>query len=175
MNIFLISDQHYNHSNILGFKRSDGTLLRPGFDDVNHMNEHMIECHNKVVRPNDKIYFLGDVAMGNATTFDKIMARLNGEKVLIKGNHDGLKLSQYAKWFKDVRAYHVMDKFVLSHIPIHVESLSRWRANLHGHLHYQTVKLPNGQPDDRYLCLCMEQHHINYTPIAFEEIRKMRS
>lgn len=169
-NNFLISDQHFHHSNILTFLREDGTPLRTGFDDVNHMNEVMIERHNSVVTTKDKVYFLGDTAICNSTKFGEIMSRLNGEKVLIKGNHCNLTSSQYLKYFKDIRSCHTLDKFILTHIPIHPDSLSRWRANIHGHLHYQNVRLPNGELDHRYINVCVEQ--INYTPVPFEVIRK---
>lgn len=170
MKTFLISDHHFNHHNILNFKRDDGTPLRV-FDNTSHMNEYMIECHNKVVGVNDKVYFLGDVAMGNVTEFDNIMCRLNGEKILIKGNHDCLKLANYVKWFKDIRATHILDKFILSHIPIHVESLGRWKANIHGHTHYRAVESSPHHEDKRYYSVCVERQ--NYTPVDFEYIRSL--
>lgn len=159
---FLISDTHFGHSNILTFKRDDGTPLRP-FSSVEEMDEVMINNWNSVVGKKDKVYHLGDLLFSNRK-LQEVMPRLNGTKVLIKGNHDNLKLSQYAQFFKDVRAYHVLDKMVLSHIPIHLNSLERWRANLHGHLHSNLIN------DKRYINLSVEQ--INYTPIDFEEIRE---
>jgi calcineurin-like phosphoesterase family protein len=129
----------------------------------------MIEQHNKVVGVHDKIYFLGDIAMGNATSFDTIMSRLNGEKVLIKGNHDGLNLSNYVKWFKDIRATHVLDRFLISHIPVHPDSLGRWKANLHGHTHYRDVEISPHHKDTRYYNLSVEKH--DYSPVDFEAIR----
>ncbi len=66
---------------------------------------------------------------------------------------------------------------VLSHIPLHPESLARWGANVHGHLHTNNVmkhdvKNPSKPMiiDDRYICVCMEQ--INYTPISLEDVKK---
>ena len=67
------------------------------------------------------------------------------------------------KYFKDIRGTHQLDKFILSHIPIHPESLSRWRGNIHGHVHDNTLQ------DDRYINVSVE--NINFTPIDFEEIR----
>jgi len=95
--------------------------------------------------------------------------RVNGEKVLIKGNHDIEKLSAYTPYFKDVRACHQLDKFILTHIPIHPQSLSRWKANIHGHLHSNKVML-DGVPDPRYICVSVEQ--INFTPISLETLKK---
>lgn len=163
MNIFLIGDTHFGHSNILTFKKEDGSLLRPGFDDITDMDETIIRNWNKVVGAKDKVYHLGDVGFKNFTQTSLILSRLNGEKVLIKGNHDNLKLSQYAQHFKDVRAYHQIDKFVLSHIPVHPDSIARWKGNIHGHLHHRNID------DNRYWNVSVEQ--INYTPISFEELK----
>lgn len=168
-NIFLASDYHFGHSNLLTFKRSDGTPLRV-FDDVDHMNEYMVMQHNRVVGPNDKIYMLGDIALSKK--YLPILARMNGEKVLIKGNHDLDKASEYLKYFKDIRASHQLDGMLLTHIPIHPESLSRWKANIHGHLHANRVMTSFSMlPDHRYISVCVEQLD-DYTPISLEEIKK---
>lgn len=168
--IFLISDQHFGHSKpYTTFLREDGTLLRPhGSFQIG--DEAMIENHNKVVRQSSKVYFLGDVFMTTKSQeIDRIMYRLNGEKVLIKGNHDVAKLDIYARHFKDVRAYHVLANLALSHVPLHPDSISqRCLGNVHGHLHYHTVKDSSGKDDPRYLNVSVER--INYTPIALEEV-----
>jgi calcineurin-like phosphoesterase family protein len=169
-NIFFCSDHHFYHQNILTFKRDDGTPLRE-FQDVNHMNEIMVQRHNERVRPNDKVYFLGDVTMSRNARGLEILGRMNGEKVLIKGNHDLCKPQQYLQYFKDIRGSHQFDGMVLTHIPIHPDSLARWGLNVHGHLHYQVVRLPLSQiPDRRYYNVSMER--INYTPVSLEEVKK---
>lgn len=169
-NIFFCSDHHFYHQNILTFKRDDGTPLRE-FSDVNHMNEIMVQRHNERVRPNDKVYFLGDVTMSRNARGLEILGRMNGEKVLIKGNHDLCKPQQYLQYFKDIRGSHQFDGMILTHIPIHPDSLARWGLNVHGHLHYQVVRLPLSQiPDRRYYNVSMER--INYTPISLEEVKK---
>lgn len=170
-NIFFASDHHFHHENILTFKRGDGSPLRV-FQDANHMNEHMVSQHNNRVRPGDKVYFLGDVTMHRSAKSLEILSRMNGEKVLIKGNHDLCKAEQYLRYFKDVRAYHQFQGIILSHIPIHLGCLSRWKINVHGHLHANVVELQLSQlPDTRYINVSMEQLD-NYTPISLEEIKK---
>ena len=166
-NIFLCSDHHFGHANILTFTTEDGSRVRD-FTSVEHMDETMVENHNRVVSPKDKVYFLGDVAFHNRTL--ATVARLNGEKILIKGNHDLEKLSAYENYFKDVRGSHQLAGFILTHIPIHSDSLSRWTANVHGHLHTRQVQL-NGHNDPRYLNVSMEQ--INFTPIALENVMQL--
>ena len=90
MNTFLISDTHFGHKNILSFKRNDGTSLRPAFNSIEEHDEFLIDNWNKVVSPTDKIYHLGDVGFYNVSKLLEVMSRLNGRKVLIKGNHDNL-------------------------------------------------------------------------------------
>lgn len=176
MNIFFASDHHFHHKNILTFKDADNNPLRV-FDDVEEMNTHMVESHNRVVRPSDKVYFLGDVSMSRNAKGLEILGRMQGEKILVKGNHDLCTANQYLKYFKDIRGSHQFDGMILTHIPIHPESLARWGLNVHGHLHSNQVMLHNaaGQvlgPDPRYFNVSMEQ--INYTPISLEEVKALR-
>ena len=43
-NIWVISDTHFRHSNILNFiDHNTGKLVRPMFTDVDAMDEHIIE------------------------------------------------------------------------------------------------------------------------------------
>ena len=167
-NVFLCSDWHLSHSNILGFlcKRT-GERIR-SFANADEMDEHMIAQHNKVVKPGDKVYHLGDV------TFNKknlhLIGRMNGDKVLIKGNHDILPLKEYLPYFRDIRGVHQFEGLLLTHIPVHPESFSRWKANVHGHLHTNKVML-NGVQDPRYYCVSMEQLD-DYTPISLEQLKK---
>lgn len=168
-NVLLISDHHFGHANVLTFMHTDVDKLRPGFSDVTEMDEHMVKCHNDVVKPNDKVYFLGDVCMSHKSL--PILGRLNGKKCLIKGNHDKAKLSQYLPYFYDIRGSHQFDGMLLTHIPTHVESLGRWPVNVHGHTHANYVKNKYGLRDPRYVCVCVEQPHINYTPISLEELK----
>lgn len=165
-NIFLASDHHLGHANILTFTNPNGTKLRE-FDFVEQMDEHIIERHNSVVRRNDKVYFLGDLTFSKKNMH--LVGRMNGDKVLIKGNHDTLELKEYLPYFRDIRGVHQFDGMVLSHVPIHPESLGRWGANVHGHLHHFRV-MKGGQIDPNYISVCMEQ--INYTPISLEDVKK---
>lgn len=167
-NIFFCSDHHFHQKNILTFKQADGTPVRE-FDSVDHMNEIIVERHNSVVRATDKVYFLGDVTMSRNAKGLEILRRMQGEKILIKGNHDLCSAHQYLEHFKDIRACPQFDGVILSHIPIHVESLSRWGLNIHGHLHQNRVKLPDGTIDPRYYNVSMEQ--IDYTPISLEQVK----
>jgi calcineurin-like phosphoesterase family protein len=142
------------------------------------MNEYMVMQHNRVVSPSDKVYFLGDVSMGKNAKALGILHRMNGEKILIKGNHDLASANQYLTYFKDIRGCHQLDGMFLSHVPIHPESLSRWKVNIHGHLHYNRVMMANTYSehgdkviDHRYYNVSMECLD-DYTPISLEELKK---
>jgi calcineurin-like phosphoesterase family protein len=166
--VFLVSDTHFGHAGVCRFMREDGvTKLRP-WDSPEEMDEEMVERWNDTVRPNDKVYHLGDVVINRKSL--SIMSRLNGDKVLIRGNHDIFRDDEYRKYFRELRAYHVMNGMILSHIPIHPESLSRFGTNIHGHLHSNRVML-NKEIDVRYHCVCVEQTP-DFAPILFEDVIK---
>jgi calcineurin-like phosphoesterase family protein len=173
--VFLVSDTHFGHAGVCRFTRNDGcTPLRP-WDDAAEMDEAMVEAWNDRVRPNDKVYHLGDVVINRRAL--SIMSRLNGDKVLIRGNHDIFKDEDYRKYFRELRAYHVMNGMILSHIPIHTESLGRFGVNIHGHLHANRVMrdlATSGRTDmidTRYHCVCVEQTP-DFAPILFEDVIK---
>jgi calcineurin-like phosphoesterase family protein len=165
-NTFLVSDTHFGHMGVCKFLRTDGTKLRP-WDDSEAMDEAMVERWNETVRPTDKVYHLGDVVINRKAL--KIMERLNGDKVLIKGNHDIFKLEDYTPYFRDIRGYHVMPGVgvILSHIPLHIDSHGRFGLNIHGHLHDKRV-MTDGKVDVRYHCVCVEQ--TDYRPISLDEV-----
>ena len=163
--VFVISDPHFSHAGICKFLRNDVTKLRP-WDDVKEMDEAIVSNWNSVVRDVDKIYVLGDVVFHKRDL--PILYRLNGKKILVKGNHDTLDLKDYLPHFKDIRSYSILKQYIMSHIPIHPESLGRWKGNIHGHTHSNLMKLPSGEIDKRYICACVEW--TNYTPIEFDEL-----
>ena len=179
---FLYSDPHFSHAGICQFFRADGvTKLRP-FENATEMDEYLIERFNATVSSRDKVYFLGDIVI-NKKALDAVMPRLNGDKVLIRGNHDIYKLKDYSKYFRDVRGYHILDGMILSHIPIHPDSLGRFGTNIHGHLHEKRVHKAKGinyptgeiiysetEIDTRYHCVCVEQ--TEYAPISFDDVIK---
>ena len=164
--VFLVSDTHFGHAGVCRFLRNDGTKLRP-WDSPEEMDEYMVEAWNKKVRPNDKVYHLGDVVINRRAL--KILALLNGDKVLIRGNHDIFRDTEYRHYFREIRAYHVMNGMILSHIPIHSDSLGRFGTNIHGHLHSNRV-MKDGVVDTRYHCVCVEQ--TDFAPILFEDVIK---
>lgn len=171
--VFLVSDTHFGHAGVCRFTRNDGvTKLRP-WTDPDEMDEAMVKAWNDRVGPNDKVYHLGDVVINRKAL--PILSRLNGDKVLIRGNHDIFKDEDYTPYFRSLRGYHVMNGMILSHIPVHPESLGRFGVNIHGHLHANRVMVPLATSgvvdriDPRYHCVCVEQTP-DFAPILFEDV-----
>ena len=79
--IYFIADTHFNHENIIKY------CNRP-FKNTYKMNEYIIQKWNSVVKKDDTVYHLGDVGFGSLQEVKSLVERLNGTKILIKGNHD---------------------------------------------------------------------------------------
>lgn len=171
-NIFFCSDHHFGHKNILKFGIR-GEL----FSCIEEHNEALVENHNKVVTKRDTVYFLGDLAFGSASL--KYVERMNGNKILIMGNHDKQSMNSYIPIFgaNSINGARYFNKLgasaILTHIPVHPMQLEhRFKINIHGHCHEHIIKRRNllgiRVPDTRYLNVSMEQ--INFTPIAAEDL-----
>lgn len=83
--IFLTSDEHYGHRNIIDYCR------RP-FSSTDEMRETLIKRHNKKV-PNSRNYLtihLGDMFWNSLTRGEcaDILFRLHGRHAFVYGNHD---------------------------------------------------------------------------------------
>jgi calcineurin-like phosphoesterase family protein len=178
---FLVSDTHFGHAGVCRFTHPDDpeVKLRP-WSDPDEMDEEMVRRWNERVRPTDKVYHLGDVVINRRAL--RTLHRLNGDKVLIRGNHDIFRDEEYRTYFRELRAYHVLNGMILSHIPVHEASLGRFGVNIHGHLHASRVKRARGvdartgavlygtDNDLRYHCVCVEQ--TDFAPILLEDVYK---
>ena len=79
---YLISDLHLDHENIIRY------CARP-FSDVEEMNKVLVENWNRIVSPNDTVYFLGDMSYGRDSHDSSFwVKKLNGKIIFIPGNHD---------------------------------------------------------------------------------------
>jgi calcineurin-like phosphoesterase family protein len=148
------------------FKNADSGKMRP-WDDIDKMDADLIQNWNDTVSPDDRVYLLGDVTF-TAANMKKYIPQLNGRICLIPGNHEPTKMRKYFDLFDDVRGYVQRKGFIMSHIPLHPESMARWGLNIHGHLHANKVRNADGTPDLRYYCVSME--HTDYRPIDLNEI-----
>lgn len=165
MKTWFISDTHFSHANIIKYgERPYRSVAEMDFDLVNRWND--------AVSSGDKVYHLGDVGGMTKTMMGLVVGALNGRKVLVKGNHDNLKLSAYAEYFYDIRATHLLGTgrndvthLVLSHVPLHPESIKRGWVNVHGHRHQR------GSPPGPYVSVSVEM--TGYRPLEMKEVAEM--
>lgn len=79
--IWFTSDLHFGHMTIIE------KAYRP-FSTVDEMNQTLIDNWNAVVSPEDTVWILGDVVMGQFAENIHLLGELNGQKALVPGNHD---------------------------------------------------------------------------------------
>lgn len=87
-NRLFTSDHHFGHANILKYEdemRRDAHGER--FSSVNMMDDYLVDQWNATVAPGDVVYCLGDFCYMFQQMCD-VLPFLNGEKILITGNHD---------------------------------------------------------------------------------------
>jgi calcineurin-like phosphoesterase family protein len=166
--IWFISDTHFYHENIIQY------CGRP-FKDAEFMNEFMIEEWNKVVKPQDHVWHLGDVAMGfggNQGKITNLLSRLNGKKRACVGNHDPIKAQWFQQGFEKIELWRGFkdEGFTCVHIPLQIEQLRDGHVCVHGHIHNNLVTDKFGKPDPRYICVCVE--HTNYAPVNMDVIKE---
>lgn len=162
--IFVISDTHFGHENILTFTDEHRNVVR-SFSDVDEMDALMIENWNKTVKDEDIVYHLGDVYFGKG---HKVLPFLKGRKRLVLGNHDNPKSDHLMKNFQKIMLLRHFPEFdcILTHIPMHESGIFKVNYNVHGHIHQKD------SPTERHINCSVEV--INYTPIAIEDLMKGR-
>ncbi|MEG1353678.1 MAG: metallophosphoesterase family protein [Bacilli bacterium] len=186
MNYF-ISDLHFRHENILSFDN------RP-FQTVQEMEAKIINNWNKKVNNKDTVYILGDFSLSrDEKVWIEILDKLNGKKVLIRGNHDIVKMSKkLSEKFIEITDYKMIkengNKIIMSHYPIlfYNHSSSKNTYMLYGHVHeryesqliqyfVEQIKDLKSYSKDRYNqgqlynVGCMLDY-MDYTPRSLEEI-----
>ena len=171
--IYFISDTHFNHKNIIKY------CDRP-FESVEQMNDILIKNWNEVVSNDDTIYHLGDFALGSRDLIINIVNKLNGNKYLIRGNHDNWSASTYENFGFNVlkNAPIRLDeyKLILSHIPIPDTQIPKGFINIHGHIHnkklFECIEKyePSKYSVEKHINISCDV--TNFKPINLEEIAK---
>lgn len=153
MKIWVISDTHFYHKNIIKFEN------RP----LDH-NQIIMENWRSQVAPDDLVIHLGDVIFGEekAKTLKATLKRLPGKKILCRGNHDGYPDSSWGKWdwfleagFDAVVDYFVYQNLAFSHAPLTPLPLTTRYGygedvglNIHGHFHRGHTRIPQTGEDE---------------------------
>ena len=133
MTVWFTADTHFRHRNIMML---DG---RP-FDSIEEHDAELIRRWNEKVKPGDTVYHLGDFCFSGVARSQHFKNQLNGDIILIKGNHDG-GMTRMRKVFPNVYKTLQIEiggrKLWLSHRPrkdSHIPTEEEgWL--LHGHTH----------------------------------------
>lgn len=180
--IFFSSDLHFGHERVLQFDN------RP-FQSVEEMDTELVRRWNAKVGKGDLVYVLGDLIWKSRNNdAEAIIKRLNGQILLIKGNHDRFLHNSKAKMalagikdYDDI-AVTLEDgtsrRCILSHYFIPMYNGHRHQAiHLHGHSHFTdeadveidiAEKLNSlGFRNEIYNVGCM---YWNYEPVTLDEI-----
>lgn len=170
--IYFITDTHFHHSNIIKY------CNRP-FKNINEMNETIINNWNSIVTKDDTIYHLGDFCLSSDDEIKSIFNKLNGNKILIRGNHDRKPVKFYEEIGFEVLTHApiILDeyKIMLSHVPLPDAKIKEGYINLHGHIHNKKISddYPKNYSENKHINLSVDV--TNYKPISLEEINKIRS
>ena len=113
---FYIADLHIGHENVIRFDN------RP-FKTVDEMNAEITRRWNQVVGRGDTVYVLGDFIWKKSRGWGDIVPKLNGQIILIRGNHDPKRFPpEIRKMLSGVYDYHELKdngrKVILCHYPI---------------------------------------------------------
>jgi calcineurin-like phosphoesterase family protein len=152
---FLISDTHFDHENIIKYQK------RP-FPTLGCMNYELERRWNAIVRPEDTVYMLGDLAFKHPRQW---LRRLNGNIIYINGNHGDKGVADYLVMHFEGTQY------LLIHDPINVpEHYDGWV--IHGHHHADMLDdYPLINPKTKSVNVSVEL--TKYAPVPFSQIHKL--
>ena len=158
MKFFIISDTHFGHKNII-------TYCNRPFVSVEEMDEAMIKNWNETVSNDDTVLHLGDFGFGSKEYIGSIIKRLNGRKILIKGNHDNWSDDWYREaGFSYVSKFPIVwnDFYLLSHAPLQLSETTPY-FNYYGHVHNDEKYIDNATSR------CVSVERIGYRPLFLFE------
>lgn len=159
--IYFIADTHFNHANIIKY------CNRP-FKDTHEMNEYIIQNWNSVVKKDDTVYHLGDVGFGQLQEVKSLVERLNGTKILLRGNHDfkiGVNTWKEIGFSEVYKKKIVLGNLLLTHTP--TEKVEENQINIFGHIHDK----PLDERFNKKNHICVSCDVVDYTPVSIEMIK----
>ena len=173
--VWFTADTHFGHKNIIRY------CQRP-FVDVEEMNCTLIDNWNSVVSPDDLVFHLGDFSVGGAAEWTSLLNKLNGEIILLLGNHDMNNVNQaFMHRFQCVSMQMLISigkqRIYLNHYPfLCYGGAYRNTWQLFGHVH--TSPYRTGLDSSRLDYLFPTQYDVgvdnnNYHPVSFEKVSEI--
>lgn len=166
MAIYFIGDTHFDDKNIIDFAN------RP-FKNVVEMNNHIVNEWNSVVKKNDIVYIVGDFISENYKNDTiSLINKLNGFKILIRGNHDTMSDEKYHNFGIDKIYDHpiILENFyIISHDAMYVNDSMPY-VNIFAHVHNNPIYKDYGK---HHFCVSVERPAMKYVPIQFNKIKEI--
>lgn len=150
MATYFISDTHFGDKGIIKFERTR-------FENIDEHDQFIIDSINKIVKPTDELWILGDIGQLQLVPY------INGRKYLLMGNHDKRPKKEYLGYFAEVYNHpiYISNRVVLSHRPIPVTDGT---LNVHGHLHGARLDSANH--------FNISAHMIDYKPVSIDVLQQ---
>ena len=134
---FYTSDLHFQHHNLY-------TRGVRSFSCAEDCEEFIMKNFNQVIRPHDNLYILGDLSL--SANYDQLASYLNsinGNKIVIMGNHDKTSTLDRLKADKVIANWHPwkgcrdheLPIFMTHFVPLEAHTGPEPRIYLHGHVH----------------------------------------
>ena len=147
--VWVTSDNHFGHINILTYENRVDKLK---VSTVEEHDQELIRRWNRIVGKDDLVLILGDFSFKKAKDTEELLKLLNGDKVLVRGNHDTfLDDKKFNKsLFKAIYDYKEIkykgQEIALMHYPIQDFKHQNKEVNpavlLFGHIHTFKIKIP---------------------------------
>lgn len=177
--IWFTSDLHFFHDRVLEFHSKRKEIFGK---DIQSAKEAMITLWNSRVSKNDTVYILGDLAFGGVEDKRKLFIRLNGNKVLILGNHDKVpnKLKSYFNHITQIKnlkfkksVYNFLHRdleIIMCHFPMLTwEHKEKGSIMVHGHCHGKVDKI-NEDSKDLRVDVGIDGKLANYDLVSLEKL-----
>lgn len=136
---YYISDTHFGHWNSVKYDAENGARM---FSSIEERDKLIIDNINKVVTPQDNLYFLGDVSWYKPNETAELIKRINCKNLfLLIGNHDSwVKDGKCKKLFQGIYDIKLIkdgdNQVVLCHYPIMAwKNQHKGSMLLYGHVH----------------------------------------
>ena len=179
--IWFTSDLHFFHDRILEFHPKRKKIFG---DTVEKSKEAKIKWWNSRVDKKDTVYILGDLSFGEVEDKRKLFQRLNGNKILILGNHD--KVPDHLKCYfnhitqiknikfkKSVYSFLTRDmEVIMCHFPMLTwEHKEKGAVMVHGHCHGKVDEI-NELSKELRVDVGIDSKFANYDLVSLEKLDK---
>jgi calcineurin-like phosphoesterase family protein len=169
MRLWFTSDYHLGHKLILDY------CNRP-FKTLDEMNKQIIKRHNERVNPEDTVFHIGDFCFKSANDrgngqnikYDYWLSQLNGNIILLQGNHDlhnSVKTKIQSIIIKIGKQY-----IELVHDPEHISGRTNIALVGHVHQNWECKRIVKGC--SFIDCVNVGVDVFDFKPVTWEEILK---